>query len=178
MQDGLLSFMITEKNQEIKWREASEDEFEYIKEKYARPTAAITVGIAFSLILMIATVGFVIYCNIINHNAGVIICSIIVYLVMLILIVATGYILFADIRRLNCIYRKRFLVSDATVRNKSVRMRSRGKTSVTIQFVTTTGVQLCARSNGLKPLAEKGKSALILYFGKNEKNNWKYVVKE
>ncbi len=119
MQDGLLSFMITEKNQEIKWRGASEDEFEYIKEKYARPTAAITVGIAFSLILMIAT-----------------------------------------------------------VRNKSVRMRSRGKTSVTIQFVTTTGVQLCARSNGLKPLAEKGKSALILYFGKNEKNNWKYVVKE
>ena len=178
MLDGLLSFMIMEKNQEIKWREASEDEFEYIKEKYARPTAAITVGIAFSLILMIATVGFVIYCNIVNHNAGVIICSIIVYLVMLILIVATGYILFADIRRLNCIYRKRFLVSDATVRNKSVRMRSRGKTSVTIQFVTTTGVQLCARSNGLKPLAEKGKSALILYFGKNEKNNWKYVVKE
>ena len=27
MQDGLLSFMITEKNQEIKWREASEDEY-------------------------------------------------------------------------------------------------------------------------------------------------------
>lgn len=51
MQDGLLSFMITEKNQEIKWREASEDEYEYIKEKYARPTAAITVGIAFSLFL-------------------------------------------------------------------------------------------------------------------------------
>ena len=85
MQDGLLSFMITEKNQEIKWREASEDKLEYIKEKYARPTAAITVGIAFSLILMSATVGFVIYCNIVNHNAGVIICSIIVYLVMLIL---------------------------------------------------------------------------------------------
>ena len=165
------------KNQEINWREASEDEFEYIREKYARPTATLTVGIVFLLFLMFATAGFVFYCNIKNHSVGAVICSVFVYLVMLILITATGHVLVNNIRELSRIRRRRFLVTDATVRNKSVQTRSRGKTSATIQFVTSTGVQLCARSTGLEPLAEKGRSALILYFGKIENKYWKYVVK-
>ena len=163
---------------EINWREASEDEYDYIKEKYMRPMTALTVGNSFVFLMMVATVAFVIYCNIKNHNVGAIICSIIVYLVMLILLVATIRVIASDIRRLSCIRRRKFQVSDATVQNVSVQMRTRGKTSAKVQFITSTGVHLNMKSIGLEPLAEKGKRALILYFGKDEKKDWQFIVKE
>ena len=163
---------------EINWREASEDEFEYIKEKYMRPMAALTVGNSFVVLMMVATVAFVMYCNTKKHNVGAIICSIIVYLVMLILMVATICVIASDIRRINCIHKRKILVADATVQNVTVQMRSRGKTSAKVQFITSTGVHLNMKSLGLEPLAEKGKRALILNFGKSDKKDWQFVVKE
>ena len=68
--------------------------------------------------------------------------------------------------------------SDATVQNVTVQMRSRGKTSAKVQFITSTGVHLNMKSLGLEPLAEKGKRALILNFGKPDKKDWQFIVKE
>ena len=163
---------------EINWREASEDEYDYIKEKYMRPMAALTVGNSFVFLMMVATVAFVMYCNTRKHNVGAIICSIFVYLVMLFLMVMTIRIIVTDIRRLSLINKRKFLVSDATVQNVTVQMRSRGKTSAKVQFITSTGVHLNMKSLGLEPLAEKGKRALILNFGKPDKKDWQFIVKE
>ena len=151
---------------EIKWRDASEDEFEYIKEKYARPTAALTAGNTFLFLLMVAAVIFVICCNTKKHDIGAIICSVIVYAVMLILMAATVYAIMTDIRRVRCIRKRKFLVTDATVQNVAVQVRSRGRTRAKVQFMTVAGVQLNMNSHGLEPLAEKGKHALIINFGR------------
>ena len=55
-------------NSEINWRDASEDEFEYIKKKYLSPMVAVTVGNAFVFLLIVATVAFLIYCNTKKHD--------------------------------------------------------------------------------------------------------------
>ena len=165
-------------NSEINWRDASEDEFEYIKKKYLSPMVAVTVGNAFVFLLIVATVAFLIYCNTKKHDIGAIICSVFVYIVMLILMVAVICLISTDIRRLSCISRRKFLVADASVQNVNVQMRSRGRTSATIQFLTSSGVRLSMKSTGLEPLAQKGRRALILYFGRSDKKDWQYVVKE
>lgn len=122
----------------IEWREVSEDEYKYIKEKYARPMGALMVGMMFMCLLMIAT----------------------------------------DIRRLNCFYKRKILVTDATVQNVSVQMGTRGKTRAKVQFLTSTGVHVSMNSLGLEPLAKKGKQAFIIYFGKQDRKDWQFVVKE
>ncbi len=166
------------KKHEINWREPSEDEIEYIKERYSRPTMTITVGIVFILLLVMASVGFLIYCNIKKHDVGVVISSVILSLVSSLFIIAIFCVIVADIRRIRCISGRKLLVADASVQNVSVQMRSRGKSSTTVQLATSTGVQLSMRSSGLKPLASKGKRALILNFGKTDKKDWRFVVKE
>lgn len=165
-------------NSKIEWREASEDEYNYIKEKYARPMVALTVGMVFMFLLIIATVGFLIYCNIKNHSVGAIISSVIIYPIMLILMVAIIYVISKDIRRLNSLYRRKILVSDATVQNVNVQMGTRGRTRAKVQFITSTGVHVSMNSLGLEPLAEKGKHALILNFGKQDRKDWQFVVRE
>jgi len=162
----------------IEWREVSEDEYKYIKEKYVRPIVALMVGMVFMFILMIATVGFLIYCNIKNHSVGAIISSVIVYSIMLILMVAMIRAIATDIRRLHCFYRRKILVTDATVQNVSVQMGTRGRTRAKVQFLTSTGVHVSMNSLGLEPLAEKGKHAFILNFGKQDRKDWQFVVKE
>lgn len=162
----------------IEWREVSEDEYKYIKEKYARPMGALMVGMMFMFLLMIATVGFLIYCNIKNHSVGAIISSVITYSIMLILMVAIIRAIATDIRRLNCFYKRKILVTDATVQNVSVQMGTRGRTRAKVQFLTSTGVHVSMNSLGLEPLAKKGKHAFIIYFGKQDRKDWQFVVKE
>jgi hypothetical protein len=44
--------------------------------------------------------------------------------------------------------------------------------------MTSTKVHISMSSTGLKPLAEKGKHALILNFGKADRKDWQYVIME
>lgn len=165
-------------NSRIKWREASEDEYAYIKKKYAGPTAALLAGMIFMLLLMFATLAFMIYCNIKNHSAGAVAASLFMYPLMLFFIVMVIFVAAIDIRRLNSFYGRKIRVSDATVQNVNVQMGTRGRTHTRIQFMTSTNVHISMRSTGLKPLAEKGKHALILSFGKADRKDWQYVIKE
>ena len=167
-----------ENNSIIEWREASEDEYIYIKEKYARPMVTLTVGIMFAFLLMVATVVFLIYCNIMKHDVGAIIGSLIMYPIMLILMVVTIRVIATDVRRLKCFFRRKILVSDATVQNVNVQMGTRGRTRAKVQLMTSTKVHVSMKSLGLEPLAKKGKHALILNFGIPDRKDWQFVVKE
>ena len=162
----------------IDWCEASEEEFDYIKEKYARPMVALTIGFMLVFLMIVAAVIFMIDCNIKKHDIGAIICSVFVYLIMLIIMVATIYVIVINIRRISCIYRRKFLVSDATVQSFTVRTGTKGPTQAKVHFITSTGAHISLPGTGLEPLAEKGKHALILNFEKLKKKDWQFVVKE